>query len=137
MILMEKVDQSIHIKISSLEQLNEVIGRLFAQLGELEIDQEKQQDIRLCLMEAVENALCHGCADCDQKEVSVSWMVTKKGFCFAVEDPGEGVPEAMRDPEWEPGLFEEHGRGILLMRTILDEVCFNEKGNRVTGRLNW
>ena len=137
MISMEISEQSVHIKISSVEELNEIIGRLLSQLGQLDIDREKQQDIRLCLMEAVENALCHGCADCAGSEVTVSWIISEKGFCFTVEDPGEGVPEEMRNPDWEPGLLEEHGRGILLMKTILDEVCFNEKGNRVTGRLHW
>ena len=33
--------------------------------------------------------------------------------------------------------FEEHGRGILLMQTILDELTFNEKGNRLTGSVRW
>ena len=50
----------VHMKISALEQLNDVTDRLQQQLSQMQITKEKQMDLRLCLMEAVQNSLLTG-----------------------------------------------------------------------------
>ncbi len=128
----------VHMQISALEQLADVTEYLLEQLGWWQISEEKQMDIRLCLMEAVQNALLYGCpADGQPAEVQISWRCSKQGFVFTVADNGPGVPEYLRCRSWDTLPLEEHGRGILLLQAILDEVQFNEAGNCITGRINW
>ena len=128
----------VHITISALEQLHDVTALLQEQLCQWPVSAEKQLDIRLCLMEAVQNSLLYGMSeDGSAAEVQIDWQCDAQGFVFSVEDHGSGVPMALRNCSWEGLPLEEHGRGILLMRTVLDELTFNEKGNRLTGRMRW
>lgn len=52
---------------------------------------------------------------------------------FVIRDDGPGFDIAgLPDPR-EPAYLERpHGRGLLLMRTFLDEVRYNDRGNEVT-----
>ena len=126
------------ITISTLEQLNEVTVQLLDDLKQWNVPAEKQIELRLCFMEAVQNGLLYGGSlDGKPAEVQVSWYYDDDCFEYTVEDNGSGVPLELRNRNWEDCLLEEHGRGILLMQTILDEVTFNERGNRITGRMCW
>lgn len=135
---MEKEQQQIHMEISTMDQLADVTACLLEQLRLWQVEEEKQMDIRLCIMEAVQNALLYSCKpDTEIAHVQVSWQCSQRGFSFTVEDDGPGVPIGLRSQDWDHVSLEEHGRGLLLMQAILDEVCFNERGNRVTGRIRW
>lgn len=126
------------IIISTLEQLNEVTVWLLEELQQRNVPEEKQMELRLCFMEAVQNGLLYSRpSDGRAAEVRVSWYCDNCCFEYTVEDDGDGVPPELRNRNWEDCVLEEHGRGILLMQTILDEVTFNEKGNRITGRMCW
>ena len=128
----------VQMQISAMEQLADVTDSLMEQLEWWQISKEKQMDIRLCLMEALQNALLYGCSgDGQPAEVQISWCCNKQGFVFSVADNGPGVPKQLRCRSWEMLPLEEHGRGILLLQAILDEVQFNEAGNCITGRINW
>lgn len=52
---------------------------------------------------------------------------------FTIRDDGPGFDIAsLPDPRDPRYLERPHGRGLLLMRTFLDEVRYNERGNEVT-----
>ena len=52
---------------------------------------------------------------------------------FVVTDEGRGFdPDRVPDPLDPENLVKPHGRGLLLMRTFMDEVRHNTKGNEVT-----
>lgn len=52
---------------------------------------------------------------------------------FVIEDEGPGFdPASLPDPTDPENLDKVSGRGLLLMRTFMDEVKYNERGNRVT-----
>jgi anti-sigma regulatory factor (Ser/Thr protein kinase) len=51
---------------------------------------------------------------------------------FTVEDEGPGFDvESLPDPSREDRIHVPSGRGVMMMRTLMDEVVFNERGNRV------
>lgn len=128
----------VYVTVSALEELKAVTDLLQEQLSQWPASKEKQMDIRLCLMEAVQNGLLYGKPeDGGKAEVHVSWKCSEDGFVFSVEDHGPGIPAELREEGRDILSFEEHGRGILLMQTILDELTFNEKGNRLTGSVRW
>jgi CheY-like chemotaxis protein len=52
---------------------------------------------------------------------------------FTVRDEGAGFdPSALPDPRDPRNLLKPSGRGVLLMRTFMDEVAYNPRGNEVT-----
>lgn len=52
---------------------------------------------------------------------------------FVMRDEGPGFdPKELPDPTDPENLLKLSGRGILLMRTFMDDVKFNERGNEVT-----
>lgn len=88
--------------------------------------------VRLAVEEAVINAMKHGNKMDKAKAVTVRWSVDDRQASIAVEDEGAGFDlDAVPDPTLDENLETPHGRGIALMKAYMDEVKFNERGNRV------
>jgi anti-sigma regulatory factor (Ser/Thr protein kinase) len=52
---------------------------------------------------------------------------------FVIRDEGPGFdPRQLPDPTAPTNLEKPSGRGLLLMRTFMDEVVYNDAGNQVT-----
>jgi CheY-like chemotaxis protein len=67
-----------------------------------------------------------------ERRVKVEAAVTPEEAVVTVEDQGKGFdPAKVPDPRAPENLTKSSGRGLLLMRTFLDEVTFNETGNVV------
>jgi len=59
--------------------------------------------------------------------------LTKDEATFIIRDEGAGFdPNDLPDPTAPENLIRASGRGILLIRTFMDDVCFNDKGNEIT-----
>ena len=68
-----------------------------------------------------------------QRRISVSVSIDQERVEYVVEDEGPGFnPHAVPDPTHEEFLDKPSGRGLLLMKTFMDDVQFNDVGNRVT-----
>jgi CheY-like chemotaxis protein/anti-sigma regulatory factor (Ser/Thr protein kinase) len=67
------------------------------------------------------------------RQLEVAVEVTPTSGRFVIRDQGPGFDPAMLpDPTDPENLEKVSGRGLLLMRTFMDEVTFNETGNQVT-----
>ncbi len=67
------------------------------------------------------------------RRITVHVTMTRDQATFAVRDQGQGFdPRALPDPTDPANLEKISGRGVLLMRTFMDDVIFNEQGNEVT-----
>jgi serine/threonine-protein kinase RsbW len=89
--------------------------------------------VRLAVDEAITNAIRHGNRGDRSKKVTVEYAVDDRQFRCSIADEGEGFrPQDLPDPTLDENLERPSGRGILLMRSYMTEVSFNEKGNRVT-----
>jgi serine/threonine-protein kinase RsbW len=101
-------------------------------LGVLGVQRECLDDVRLALTEACANVLLHAHAD-DEYEVSVG--IDEWTAVIDVTDRGGGFEESVGERETHPftagdgpdGLdrVAERGRGILLMRALMDHVHFH------------
>jgi serine/threonine-protein kinase RsbW len=82
--------------------------------------------IDLVLREALANAIVHGNRCDSQKTVSVSIAVNANyDLLLTVKDSGAGFdPNRIPDPTAPENLLAPHGRGIFLMRELMDEVDF-------------
>jgi CheY-like chemotaxis protein len=66
------------------------------------------------------------------RRVYLTTAFSRQEAIFTVRDEGPGFdPSRLLDPTDPANLHKATGRGLLLIRTFMDEVLFNEKGNHV------
>lgn len=88
--------------------------------------------LRVALSEALANAIVYGNRNDSQKSVEVRVVVTKTMVSVHVSDEGDGFdPRQIPNPTLPEGLEQTSGRGLFLIREMVDEVRFNEKGNSI------
>jgi CheY-like chemotaxis protein/anti-sigma regulatory factor (Ser/Thr protein kinase) len=74
---------------------------------------------------------------CDRR-VHVEAQMDREQARFVVRDEGPGFdPATLPDPRAPENLDRFHGRGVLLIRSFMDEVTWNERGNEVTMIKRW
>jgi len=88
-------------------------------------------EIEVALREALVNAIVHGNEEDPNKLVYVKCRCTRDGeVSITVEDEGNGFEhEAVPDPTSPDNQLRTNGRGIHLIRTLMDEVDFEEGGS--------
>ena len=90
-------------------------------------------NLRVGLTEALANAMTRGNAEDPAKRVRVEVHLGEDEIRARVTDEGRGFdPSQVPDPTKGEALFAPCGRGLFLMRRLMDEVTFNERGNSVT-----
>ena len=84
--------------------------------------------IDMAVREAVTNAVLHGNRQDESKTVEVGLTNTSAGLVITVGDEGTGFdPSAVPDPTAEQNLLKTSGRGILFMRSFMDEVGWEHR----------
>ena len=67
------------------------------------------------------------------RRVHVEMFVSRTEARFVIRDEGPGFdPSTLPDPTDPENLLRPCGRGVMLMRTFMHEVAFNDSGNEVT-----
>jgi len=90
-------------------------------------------NFRVGLTEALSNAMLYGNAEDPAKRVRIEVIVAGSEITARITDEGAGFdPATVPDPTTPANIAKTGGRGIFLMRSLLDEVTFNEQGNSVT-----
>lgn len=90
-------------------------------------------NFRVGLTEALSNAMLYGNGYDPAKRVRVEVTVDDGQLRARVTDQGVGFdPNAVPDPTTAENLLKPGGRGLFLMRQLLDEVQYNDRGNQVT-----
>jgi serine/threonine-protein kinase RsbW len=75
--------------------------------------------------EAINNGILHGNKSDPSKSVFATCTVDSRSLVFRVRDQGRGFkPEEVPDPLEEKNLLKTSGRGIFLMRSLMDKVAF-------------
>jgi len=122
-------------------------------------------DVKVCLYEALLNAYEHGNLEITSKEkedlleretsyyervleerekreafrsrrIALDFDIDTEKVVISVEDEGNGFDiRNIPDPTDPENLMKNLGRGILLITSIMSDVSFNEKGNRITMKL--
>lgn len=118
---------------SDVTLMNGVLQYLIERVAKLGIIKPERSNLFIALDEAFVNAVKHGNKNDPHKLVRITAELCPKEARFTVEDEGQGfnvqeIPDP-RDPE---NLFKSSGRGVLLIYNIMDEVQYNERGNRLT-----
>jgi serine/threonine-protein kinase RsbW len=89
-------------------------------------------NLRVALSEALANAIVCGNGNDPARTVSIRVQFGKTAIEMEVADEGDGFdPGRVPDPTQGERLESPDGRGIFLIRRLMDEVRFNEKGNAI------
>lgn len=90
-------------------------------------------NLKLALVEALTNAMEHGNRWDENRLVRLEADLTSDCLKVTIEDQGPGFDAcSLPDPTCGEQLLSERGRGVFLMRAIMDEVIYNPAGNRLT-----
>ncbi|HEU5310427.1 MAG TPA: SpoIIE family protein phosphatase, partial [Candidatus Eisenbacteria bacterium] len=126
------VHLTIPSRLEELAQVHAAIEDLGRRHG---LDDELVQALQIAVIEAGTNAVQHGNVFSDHKSVQIEFVVTPAEIQVQVDDYGEGFdPSRVPDPTEGEHLLDLHGRGLFLMRSLMDEVSFEnreDKGTRV------
>ncbi|MBN2009717.1 ATP-binding protein [candidate division KSB1 bacterium] len=98
-----------------------------------------RDSIAISVTELVSNAISHGNKCSPDKKVTIEFEVNKEVFIVSVQDEGDGFkPEEVADPLAPENLLKDSGRGVYIVRTLMDEteITVNETGTlvRITKR---
>jgi len=131
--LLPQVHEMIEFELpSDLNLMNGVLEYLLGRVSKLGIVTPERSNLFIALDEAFVNAVRHGNKNDPTKLLKVTAELSPREACFTVEDEGEGFDVgAIPDPCDPDNLFKTSGRGVLLIHNIMDEVEYNEQGNRV------
>jgi serine/threonine-protein kinase RsbW len=117
---------------SDLAAAREVQDAILALAQKLGNSKTSMFGMRLAMEEAMVNAHKHGnCCD-GSKHITISYDVTPGQMVVRVRDEGCGFnPDCVPDCTAQDRLILPSGRGVMLMRSFLDQVQFNDCGNEV------
>lgn len=91
--------------------------------------QDVRVNIPLVCDEAITNAIVHGNRNDPSKMVNIQVYVSRGRFRIRVRDQGEGFDtERVEDPREGENVMRSGGRGVFLMRNIMDTVEYKEGG---------
>jgi serine/threonine-protein kinase RsbW len=89
--------------------------------------------VHLAMEEALANAIKHGNQSDYNKSIRIRCLLSPDRVRIEVGDEGAGFSvSSVPDPTDPSRLWCPSGRGIMLMRTFMTRVEFNERGNQVT-----
>ena len=100
------------------------------------LDEIQMHKLMVSLTEAVNNAIVHGNRSDEKKKVSIVCEILPGWLLFLVTDEGAGFEsEKVKNPLSKKNLMKESGRGIFLMRTLMDKVEFESTTGGMQVRL--
>jgi serine/threonine-protein kinase RsbW len=93
----------------------------------------KEREVEVALIEALANAVQHGCKNDPTKVVEVCVACDEsRRLLIVIRDPGPGFdPSAIPNPVVGQNLFATHGRGIFLINQLVDEVHYEKGGTEI------
>ena len=83
--------------------------------------------------EAIANAIRHGCGGDPGKRIRCIARLDESGnLAIIIRDPGPGFdPTKVPDPTQGDALLASNGRGLFLIRQLMDEVAFADGGREI------
>jgi serine/threonine-protein kinase RsbW len=118
---------------SAISLMHSILDYLMKRVEKVGVINPESSNLFIALDEAFVNAVKHGNKFDKDKIVRVSAEVSPTEARFTVEDEGEGFDvQSIPDPRNPENLFKTSGRGVLFIYNIMDEVKYNERGNRLT-----
>ena len=116
--------------------ISPVVSWVMRLIDEWKLAAGKEFEIEMALREALANAIVHGCKNDPTKKIECSMEGDpQQGISIVVRDPGSGFdPRSIPMPTEDSNLHADHGRGIQLIRNLMDEVKHESNGTVIRMR---
>ncbi len=99
---------------------------------------DQEPDLEIALREALANAVIHGNGEDESKGVFVRCYGGSDKTLVLVRDEGAGFePDEIPDPRGTDRIQLDHGRGLFLMRALMDQVEYRRSGCEVLLFKRW
>ena len=118
---------------SRRDSVDEASERIMQAVAALPCARGSLDDISLALSEALANAVVHGNREDPDKNVDVCAACEGPDqFTLVITDEGRGfLPDAVADPTAADNLLSSHGRGLFLIRQLMDNTEFRLGGRQI------
>jgi len=97
-------------------------------------EEGEEIDVQVAVQEALANAALHGCNEDSAKRIYCTVACTPRDTMITVRDPGKGFDLRRADPENYRVTRLSHGRGLVVMRSLMSEVHFARNGAEIVMR---
>lgn len=116
------------ISIPSIRSNIRLVERFILELNdEVALEESVLDRIMISITEVVNNGIIHGNKAEPSKHVHLSCSCYDDRIDFVVRDEGSGfLPDDLPDPLDEDNLLKEGGRGVLIIRAMMDTVEFRQ-----------
>jgi serine/threonine-protein kinase RsbW len=103
-------------EILKIESLLDDINKEFG------LADEKYVNLQIAISEALINAIIHGNKENPQKKVFIEITYDENFITVKIKDEGEGFDlNKIPDPTNQENIFKEHGRGLFIMKSLVDK----------------
>ena len=115
---------------SSTTVISQVCERILAEIKANSYRSEDVFAVNLAFEEAFTNAVKHGNKMDPKKHVQIDYSIDAEKVEISITDEGDGFdPGKIPDPRSGKNLYKPEGRGLLLIRSYMDVVEYNQRGN--------
>lgn len=110
-----------------MESVSEVEALAEKYATEAGLDEDETFRVTVAVREAAVNAVLHGNEYDPHKQITAVFDHTAASLTITICDEGKGVdPDSLPDPTEPENLLRGTGRGIFLIRSLMDEVHFRQ-----------
>lgn len=124
-----------HEKVVSkgiISELRKICSRILCHANTMGYSKDDQFAVHLAMEEAIVNAVRHGNKQDEDKDVIIEYTISPEKIELWVTDQGSGFkPEGLADCRSGDNIYKTCGRGVLLIKSYMNTVDFNESGNSV------
>jgi serine/threonine-protein kinase RsbW len=107
-----------------------VIGQILSKMKAQKFGEDDIFAVHLGLEEAFINAVRHGNKFDPAKKVTITYNIQPEKTEVCLADEGDGfAPDNVPDPTVGNNIYKIGGRGLFLIRSYMDKINFNKKGN--------
>lgn len=127
-------DKTFQLHIPSHRKNIHLVEEFFRETNaSLKLPDEKLHLLLVAVTEAVNNGIIHGNKNDETKDVTLTCAMKGKRLTVKIRDEGEGFdPGTVTNPLHDDNLLRTGGRGVFLMKSFMQSVKYNKKGNEVT-----
>jgi len=118
----KEIEYTIPSQLNELCKIEEITEGIAQQMG---LSDDQQDNLSIAVTEAVGNAIVHGNKKDPSKTVQIVFRIKENSIRVSIQDQGGGFnPDKLADPLDPKNLMKESGRGLFILKSLMDKVSF-------------
>ena len=111
---------------SQVEYIEQVEALTEKACAYAKFSEDEKDSMAIAVTEAANNAILHGNKKDQNKNVHFDITATADTVRVVIRDEGDGFnPQKIENPLEPQNLLKESGRGVFIVRSLMDEVSFD------------